>query len=232
MNDSMPLNYHQSQAIADRATRLRSSASANRLHGHTGRERIVLTTESPYIDPDARGGIFFIVEGHGDAPVPLFAKDLGHERNFEASRLPGRDENGHVYHPDMDGIGFDEFDIGPQLRAIGWLSATVRFEWDGSAEQRYRYSNSNSADCSYWTPSLPHGDGWLLAAIYDTEDGPAALYVRNADYASSLVELQPVARVFAHPEPGARFNKVASLLSDLPVGTYLYASPPRAQGGA
>lgn len=34
----------------------------------------------------------------------------------------------------------------------------------------------------------------------------------------------PVARVVSYSEQGAQFNKVAFLLSDLPVGTYLYAA--------
>lgn len=115
------------------------------------------------------------------APVPLFAKDLGQLRTFDAARLPPRDENGHVQHPDMDGIGWDEFDMGPQLRSIGWHSQIVAFESDASAEAQERYDAGNSPDCSYWTPTPPQGDGWLLAAIYDTEEGPVALFVRNAD---------------------------------------------------
>lgn len=55
------------------------------------------------------------------------------------------------------------------------------FESDASHEQQERYDEGNSPDCSYWTPSRPEGEGWLLAAIYDTEDGPVALYVRSAD---------------------------------------------------
>lgn len=181
MNESISLNYHQAQAVAERAERVRKLAKQSRGYGYTGMERIVLTHESPYTDPEARGGIFLFVEGRHGAPVPLFAKDLGYERNFEAARLPARDEDGHIYHPDMDGIGFDEFDMGPQLRALGWCSTTVSFESDSTDEQKDRYSDSNSPDCSFWAPTSPDGVGWLMAAIYDTEDGPVALFVRVAE---------------------------------------------------
>jgi hypothetical protein len=88
----------------------------------------------------------------------------------------------------MDGIGWDVFDLGPQLRALGWASTTVCFESDASDEARARYDEGNSPDCSYWTPTPPEGAGWLLAAIYDTEDGPVALYVRSADVSAGVPE--------------------------------------------
>jgi hypothetical protein len=175
------LTYHQAQAVAERAARVRKAAKQR---GHiTGRERVVIEVGNPYYqekNPELHG-LYLTVERIGGAPVPLFAKDLGYERDFAVERLGMRDEDGHIQHPDMEGIGWDEFEMGPQLRAIGWHSTTVCFESDASHEQKERYDEGNSPDCSYWTPSWPEGDGWLLAAIYDTEDGPVALYVRRAD---------------------------------------------------
>jgi hypothetical protein len=180
------LTYHQAQAIAEKAERLRELGKRPRVYGVTGTERIVLTHESPYTVPDAQGlGLYLTVEGRHSAPVPLFAKDLGYERDFAVERLGMRDTDGLIQHIDMDGIGFDEFDMGPQLRALGWRSTTVCFDSDANDEQRDRYSEGNSPDCSYWDPSRPEGAGWLLAAIYDTEDGPVALYVQRADVAAA-----------------------------------------------
>lgn len=184
MNEAISLTHNQIHAIAERAERLRTLAKQSRGYGIKGTERITLTYESPYNHPEWRGGLFMSVEGRQGAPIPLWAKDLGYERDFSVERLGMRDEDGHIQHPDMDGIGFDEFDMGPQLRAIGLHSTTVCFESDASHEQRERYSDSDSPDCSYWTPSRPDGEGWLLAAIYDTEDGPVALYVKRAPIAS------------------------------------------------
>jgi hypothetical protein len=187
MNEPISLTYHQAQAVAERAARVRKLARQHRGYGVTERTRVVVFIGNPYYsEPDpALHGMYLKIEG-GSAPVPLFAKDLGYERNFEAARLPARDENGHVQHPDMDGIGWDEFDMGPQLRALGWASTTVCFESDASDEARARYDEGNSPDCSYWTPTPPEGAGWLLAAIYDTEDGPVALYVRSADVSAGV----------------------------------------------
>ena len=183
MNEPVSLTYHQAQAVAERAERIRRLARESRGYGLKGTERVIVTLGNPYYsEPRPENhGYYLTVEGRSGAPVPLFAKDLGCERDFAAARLPARDENGHVQHPDMDGIGWDEFDMGPQLRAIGWYSTTVCFESDATHDQRERYDEGNSPDCSYWTPSRPAGEGWLLAAIYDTEDGPVALYVRGAD---------------------------------------------------
>lgn len=187
MNEPISLTYHQAQAVAERAARVRRLAK-QRGTMLTGRERVVVTLGNPYYNEPRpeNHGYYLTVEGRGSAPVPLFAKDLGYERNFEASRLPARDADGHVQHPDMDGIGWDEFDMGPQLRALGWESKTVCFETDASHEDQERYDEGNSPDCSYWTPSRPEGAGWLLAAIYDTEDGPVALFVRGADGVDSV----------------------------------------------
>jgi hypothetical protein len=172
------LNYHQAMAVAERAIRVRTIAKRHREHGFTGNERLVLTTDSPYTVPGT-DGLYLRIGGSQGAAVPLFAKDLGYERDFAVERLGARDVNGHLQHPDMDGIGFDEFDMGPQLRAIGWCSTTVSFESDSTQEQCDRYFDGNSPDCSYWTPTPPD-HSWLLAAIYDTEDGPVAMFVRRA----------------------------------------------------
>jgi hypothetical protein len=181
MNEQISLTYHQAQAVAERAARIREIARRHKGYGYTERTRVIVAIYNPYYTEKnpALHGLYLAVEGTGSAPVPLFAKDLGYARNFEASRLPARDEYGHVQHPDMDGIGWDEFDMGPQLRALGWSSKTVSFEDDATDEAQHRYHESDSPDCSYWTPTTPGGAGWLLAAIYDTEDGPVALFVQE-----------------------------------------------------
>lgn len=182
MSEPISLNYHQAQAVAERAARVRDLARRHKGYGYTDSTRVIVTFGNPYYNPPdpALHGLYLQTESKGGAPVPLFAKDLGHERNFEVARLGMRDENGHVQHPDMDGIGWDEFDMGTQLRALGWQSKTVSFEADADEDAQDRYSNSDSPDCSYWTPNAPEGAGWLMAAIYDTEDGPVALFVRAA----------------------------------------------------
>ncbi len=41
-------------------------------------------------------------------------------------------------------------------------------------------SMEEAADCSAWTPCAPPGEGWALVAIFHTEDGPAAWWMREA----------------------------------------------------
>lgn len=183
MNEPISLNFHQAQAVAERAAHVRSMALRHRGHRYTESTRVIVTLGNPYYsEPKPENhGYYLTIEGKGNAPVPLFAKDLGQPRTFDPARLPARDQDGHMQHPDMDGIGWDEFDVGPQLRALGWLSKTVSFESDATSEQRQRYSESDCPSCLHWTPTPPLGNGWLMAAIYDTENGPVALFVRDAD---------------------------------------------------
>ncbi len=82
---------------------------------------------------------------------------------------------GFTYHPDIP-EGDDEKPITPHLWAIGWDGKFVSAESDMSIEAYDKAVDSmNFLD---WTPSRPEGDGWKLAAIYDTEDGPYALFVK------------------------------------------------------
>lgn len=54
----------------------------------------------------------------------------------------------------------------------------VFLETDAPAEVADRYFEAGSPDCSYWEPTKPEGDGWVLGAIWDTEDGPVAIWLR------------------------------------------------------
>lgn len=95
---------------------------------------------------------------------------------FAADRLPARDQYGHVWHPDLPEMGEDEI-VNPYLWAIGFDCKFVDMEGDAPALYD-TYSDAGEPDCSAWIPSTPEGGGWLLAAIYDTEDGPYAMHAR------------------------------------------------------
>lgn len=73
-----------------------------------------------------------------------------------------------------EGVNYETF-----FAAFGIDAAFIHMENDVAGDTYDRYFASNSANCSMWTPSAPTGDGWLLLEIYDTEDGPVALYVRE-----------------------------------------------------
>ena len=89
-----------------------------------------------------------------------------------------RDEDGMLSHPAVpyldEGVNYETF-----FAAFGIDAAFIHMENDVAGDTYDRYFASNSANCSMWTPSAPTGDGWLLLEIYDTEDGPVALYARE-----------------------------------------------------
>jgi len=96
---------------------------------------------------------------------------------FEADRLPPPDEMGFFYHPDLPDT--DDESVGPPLEAIGFEYACVCMEDDAPEDvaDAWFHGEDHTAPLR-WTPTPPKGDGWLLAAKYDTEDGPYALFVK------------------------------------------------------
>lgn len=95
-----------------------------------------------------------------------------------APREIQRDDQGWLTHPTLplcdEDVRVDRF-----LKAFGIESAFVSMESDVDAESYKQYHERADADCSAWTPTPPDGDGWVPLEIYDTEDGPYALYVRE-----------------------------------------------------
>jgi hypothetical protein len=105
---------------------------------------------------------------------------------FAASALPPRDEVGSVEHPDLSSFSTDQDGEGyinlADLKAAGWEYHIIAMEQDGSEADQKRYFDEGDPDFSQWCPATP--DGWQLAGMWETDDGPIAFYVR---------ELQPVA---------------------------------------
>jgi hypothetical protein len=88
-----------------------------------------------------------------------------------------RDKEGWLWHPDYP-VCDEGTHAGKFLEAFGIEPAFVSMESD-DPEGAERYFEAGEPDCSYWTPTPPDGDGWLLLEIYDTEDGPYALFGRD-----------------------------------------------------
>jgi len=90
-----------------------------------------------------------------------------------------RDNQGMWLHPAFPWDDCKEGeDVSLHAKKWGYESKFVWMEYDASDEINERYCESNDPDCSYWTPTTPVGYGWILGAIYDTEDGPCALYLK------------------------------------------------------
>lgn len=97
--------------------------------------------------------------------------------------LIDRGEDGQFWHPDLP------FPEGAE--ASDEENVDIAAEID---KQGYEYTRVRGDDCPddlaeeggdgywqwlrEWQPETPAGDGWLLACIADTEDGPAAWFVR------------------------------------------------------
>jgi hypothetical protein len=97
---------------------------------------------------------------------------------FEADRLPAPDEMGFMFHPDLPDTGEGE-SVAIPLETLGFESACVSMEDDATEDvvDAWWIHDDFTAPLR-WTPTQPDGAGWLLAAKYDTEAGPYALFVR------------------------------------------------------
>ncbi|MDN7441161.1 hypothetical protein QZM64_18550 [Burkholderia cepacia] len=114
-----------------------------------------------------------------DTPRTTGPADLqGLRRAILTPREIVRDQDGMLSHP---AIPYLDEDVNYQtfFSAFRIESTFVCMETDVDGDAYDQYVESNDPNCSFWTPSAPAGDGWLLLEIFDTEDGPVALYVRE-----------------------------------------------------
>lgn len=95
-----------------------------------------------------------------------------------------RESDGQFFHPHLpahEDPDKAEESITPLIREQGFEIKLVDGESDGDA-----FPNDSIVDggeayfdaMRAWNPTPPAGDGWLLAAVVDTEDGPQAWFVR------------------------------------------------------
>lgn len=97
---------------------------------------------------------------------------------FEPERIPAPDKFGFFCHPDFPDLKEGESGIDA-IRAMGYECHVVEFEWDADEELLDAYYERNDPNFTKWEPTYPDGDGWILAAKFDTENGPYALFVRS-----------------------------------------------------
>ena len=98
---------------------------------------------------------------------------------YEPDKMPKLDGVNayHVAHPDLPSWPNDEDEergISPLVKAQGFELEAVFGEYpeDDDADPDY------CAWLAQWEPTPPTGEHWRLVCIQDTEDGPAAFYVR------------------------------------------------------
>lgn len=88
-----------------------------------------------------------------------------------------RDEQGLCTHPYLPALPEDA-DIRLFLLSFGFRAALVSMDADCADPQLVDNVWEDGASCLAWTPTKPAGDGWNLLDIFDSEDGPQALFAR------------------------------------------------------
>jgi len=95
-----------------------------------------------------------------------------------------RNADGSYYHPALASL--PDTDESAEaftawLAECGVQAASIWMEGD-APELADRYAgvgaDGDPSALADWQPTVPPGDGWFLLAIFDTEDGPVAHYVR------------------------------------------------------
>lgn len=147
------------------------------------------STQLGPVDADAYFGKTLSVYGRGVAAsaqkIESGAKHAGYidleglAEKLLAPREIARDGDGYLVHPCLPVADEDtRYDL--LLSAFGLETACVDMESDCEDQAVLdRYFEDGDSDCSGWTPTPPAGDGWVLIEIYQTEDGPYALFTRR-----------------------------------------------------
>ncbi|WP_273889800.1 hypothetical protein [Serratia marcescens] len=109
---------------------------------------------------------------------------------------PQRDQYGYWTHPDYF-VPANGAEYGVPGEFEAWKEAnrvTGALQWmenHASAEQIDSYE-SGDGDISGWEPTPPAGDGWFIASIHDTEDGPVCYWLqpveKDPDALRNLIE--------------------------------------------
>ncbi|MFC4922970.1 hypothetical protein [Delftia deserti] len=126
------------------------------------------------IDPGAEPIIAAIEQLRAGSTHPLL------DDRWKARMLDGRaierDEMGLGDHPELplldEGMMPRSFFAALGLE-LAHTSAEDQLDWDVLGAM------SDAVNWTDWQPNPPHGDGWKLVSIFDTEDGPVAWWLRE-----------------------------------------------------
>lgn len=91
--------------------------------------------------------------------------------------LAARDSDGYCLHAALPATD-EDVNMAMLLGAHGIATRFLSMESDAPALAD-AYFESGTPDCSAWAPTTPEGEGWKLLGIYDTEDGPHAMFGRE-----------------------------------------------------
>lgn len=98
---------------------------------------------------------------------------------------PQRDQYGYWTHPDYF-VPSDGREYGAPGEFEAWLDdnrVVGHLQWMESdvTEEQLEALEAGGGDISRWNPTPPEGDGWFIASIHDTEDGPVCYWLRPVE---------------------------------------------------
>lgn len=98
---------------------------------------------------------------------------------------PQRDECGFWTHPDYFEPA-DGREFGTPGEHAAWLDAhrvvgLLKWLEDEVTDEQMEALEAGEFDYSQWNPTPPAGDGWFIASIHDTEDGPVCYWLRPVE---------------------------------------------------
>lgn len=99
---------------------------------------------------------------------------------FEIEKLPPPDNMGFFFHPDIPGEEESD-DVKQMCKDLGFDSYFVALEYDDPILFDAWGEEEDYDAPLRWEPTKPDGEGWLLVAKYDTEDGPYSMFVKPLD---------------------------------------------------
>lgn len=93
-----------------------------------------------------------------------------------------RNSDGSYYHPaytafcaGREWISYPELENWLTAHGLEYAVSQFDQEPDTAAAREY----ASTASFTTWDPEAPSGDGWFIAAIYESEDGPECVWVRS-----------------------------------------------------
>lgn len=97
---------------------------------------------------------------------------------FEPERLTAPDEMGFFFHPDIPGEDESD-DVAALLKDLGFEVSGVLMKDDNDELSDAWHEDDDVTAPTSWTPTPPKGDGWILVAKFDSDYGPAAMFVKK-----------------------------------------------------
>lgn len=91
-----------------------------------------------------------------------------------------RDENGYGHLPALKDFPMPEEGFAPGAVVNGNEVAIVHLLQDGPNHELAANWVGGDNNISAWIPTKPEGEGWILSAIFEHDEGPFAIYARPA----------------------------------------------------